>query len=182
MGSFKIVEVERGHYRCVCQNNPVYDFDVYPLDSMRSPPPTDLTIEVAECLKSEIRKRGCKPESRSFLGLCHQNSRELFDHLNSKGYDPVIHIGANEGAGPARNPIDSFKNIKNAHQWVETDSYTAEICSEANQSTGHIYISKRRPSNYKSYFSLTKDQIRDLPSRYITIDNIEFVTEYIKNK
>lgn len=171
------MEREDGVFTTFDQDNKAYKFNVYPLDFSRRKPPYKLATLTSECLKHQLEQRGHTTRPRSLLGSCHKNARNLFDYLCSQGYNPSLIIGCNLSAGEASGVEDSFKSVKNAHQWVEVGSYIVEICSEANNSVGKLYISSNRPSNYKSYITLSENLVRSYPSRYVTSDNITDIIE-----
>lgn len=179
--TFEIIENDDGVFVSSDNENRAYSFDIYPLDSMRSKPPEKLTQVISECLKTQLEERGSSVNTRSLLGECHKNARNLFDHLYERGYNPDLIIGCNRSAGRAAGVRQSFKEIRNIHQWVEIDSYIVEICSEASSSTGKLYISKNKPSNYNEYIRLSKIQVNSLPVQYITADNIDSVLQFLQN-
>lgn len=177
MNEFKIIK-NNNKYIVKDTNNPVYSFDIYPLDITKQKPNEEYTKIVAECLKSELEKEGYT-KSRDLLGRCHKNSVNLFKKLIDYGYKPNLVVGANTSAGPYKNIEQSFNNIKNIHQWVEVNGYITEICSEEPQSMGKLYVSKRKPSNYSGYLNLDTKQYRQLNVNYITSKNIDQVLRNI---
>lgn len=179
MSQYKIVEKEKGLYQAINNDENIYSFDVYPTDMMgRERPPSNLTIETAVCLRNEIEKRGSNPRPKTLLGTCHKNAQALMGHLSKEGYNPILNIGCNIGAGPAHGPIESFRNIRNAHQWVNVNSYTLEICSEAVGCYGRMYVSKRKPRNYEKYIRITQEDMQSFGFSHINAKNIDEVVRW----
>lgn len=178
---FEITENDDGVFVSSDSENRAYTFDIYPLDLMRSKPPEKLTRVTSECLKTQLEERGSSVNPRSLLGECHKNARNLFEHLCGHGYNPDLIVGCNLSAGQPAGVKQSFKEIRNIHQWVEVNSYVVEICSEANSSTGKLYISENKPSNYNEYIRLSKSQVHSLPVQYIQTDNIDSVLQSLEN-
>lgn len=178
MSEFKITR-DNKKYVSVCVSNKAYIFDIYPLNIGRSKPPEDLTKITSKCLKERLEKKN-SVEPRSLLGLCNENSVELMKKLKKFNYDPVLCVGT-EYDGNEKSIVDSFKNVRNVHQWIEVNQYILEICSVANGCTGHMYISQRRPSNYTIYHRLSYEQFQELGVKNIRTSNIEKVLNKIKS-
>lgn len=179
---FKIREKNNGIYVSFDTDNQAYQFDIHPLDMGRSKPPEKLARATSKCLKSELEQRSSgSVNPRYLLGSCHKNARNLFEHLCGHGYNPKMVIGCNTSAGKPAGVRESFKRIKNIHQWVEVNSYTVEICSEANRSTGELYISQNKPSNYDEYIRMSKGRVHSLPVQYVESGNIDSVIQSLEN-
>lgn len=173
---FNIVQGSDGMYISKYSENSTYSFPVYP---SKTKPPSELTKIVSVCLLDRLREEG-GVKARCVLGQCHTNSIALFNKLQENGYEPQLCLGANTEAGSESNLRDAFENVKNVHQWVVTDGYTLEICSEDTNSFGHMYISKETPNNYNCYYKLNPEEFDSLNVSEIRAKNINTVLEKLK--
>lgn len=178
MNEFDIIE-NNNKYVSVSKNNNVFRFDIYPLNISRPKPPEEYVEITSKCLKDRLLSRN-STSPRTLLGLCNENSVTLLKSLVRKGYNARLCLGVNKSAGEEISLVDAFKNTKNVHQWIEVGDYTLEICSEANQCSGKMYISKRRPSNYKLYYKLTFSEFQSLNVNTIKVSNIDSVIGKLK--
>lgn len=178
MSEFKIIE-NNNKYVSVSNNNNTFRFDIYPLDMSRSKPPKEYVEITSKCLKDRLISRN-STSPRTLLGLCNENAVTLLKSLAIQGYDPQLCLGSNRSAGKENSLIDAFKNVRNVHQWVEVNNYTLEICSEGNRCSGQMYISKRRPNNYKLYNKLSYSEFKSLNVNNIRVSNIDDVIDKLK--
>lgn len=178
MNEFNIIE-KNNKYISVSKNNNVFRFDIYPLDMSRPRPPEEYVEITSKCLRDRLINRN-STSPRTLLGLCNENSITLLKSLARKGYNAKLCLGVNKSAGREISLVDAFENIKNVHQWIELRDYTLEICSEANQCSGKMYVSKRRPNNYKLYHKLTFSEFQSLNVNSIKVSNINNVIKKLK--
>lgn len=177
--AFILEKSGEGTYIATDSNNYAYSFEVYP-KHRNFELPKILTKIVAESLKERIISTGYNPKPRHLLGRCRSNAKCLFDNLRDRDYKPRLVVGCNKEFGSSKDSVHSFKRDRNAHQWVEVNSYICEVCSESNCSRGKMYVSRRKPDNYYGYFTLLPRDITNLGISYVSSNNIEMVEEYVK--
>lgn len=173
--SFSITRDNDDYWRLTSQQNPAYNFSIHPHRTEMTVPERILTTVGQTAVQRINEVSASQPTPDSLLGECQYNSIDLAENLAEEGFEPTVVSGSTQK--------ESVKSLKDAysklcvHHWVEVKGYVVEICSEAPDSTGHIYVAQERPENYIPYRQTSLETLEKKAS--FTYPKMETVQEYI---
>ena len=173
--TFSITRDNDGYLKLTSQQNSAYHFLIHPPRTKTTIPKRILTTVGQTSIQRINEVSASQPTPDSLLGECQYNSIDLAKNLAEDGFEPTVVSGSTQ-----QDNITSLEDAYSklcVHHWVEVNGYVVEICSEAPNSTGYIYISQDRPSNYVPYRQASLETLEEDAS--FTYPTLETVTEYV---